>query len=427
MCSAFLLAASRHKSAPASARLELLRFFVPPLPRHYNINIAPHLSCRYGGDSLEQSPPATLGQMLTILKSGLEAIRISIGAGIVHRDIKIANMVWDESHVVRLIDYSLARHIKDPHTVAHRCVDTAKFQRAMAGLEGVALHFSSSENKLRTLRSAGTTSEEWSPGGKGGNSDIDRRAGTPHDEQLPRHHDNHVRPWPVNWLRNPSSLQNLRLFERVGKKVCRNEHLAEAVVDLVQRVTGETECHIHSKVPVNYELGILRRVGSSSTRRVPNGAASLELVDFRWAVWCEELAYVVERSSDQFAARFSAGEDLFADVVRSSGGEDAGAAAVVGAVAAASTTLSATERAILNPPGAVYDVFRFKVWDYELTPSPAEGELVGSAFSDELIRTHPDTKMQVAGKLRRREREWGGFRWEEKRSFIMFFADFHIK
>lgn len=84
----------------------------------------------YGGKALDQDPPSSLREVLQVLESVTKAIVLMAEADIVHRDLKIPNLVWDAERRVRVIDYSLSRRLGTEKRGGWRCYHSGRWNRA---------------------------------------------------------------------------------------------------------------------------------------------------------------------------------------------------------------------------------------------------------------------------------------------------------
>ncbi|MTI14459.1 protein kinase domain-containing protein [Sansalvadorimonas verongulae] len=79
----------------------------------------------YGGAVTRENPPKNLREFKTMMTDALKAVEAAENAGVAHFDISDANLVKDESDVVRLIDFGVARHLdKSGHAYPQRGTDT---------------------------------------------------------------------------------------------------------------------------------------------------------------------------------------------------------------------------------------------------------------------------------------------------------------
>ncbi|CAD7951184.1 unnamed protein product [Amoebophrya sp. A120] len=200
----------------------------------------------YGGSSIEQDPPRTLSDALIIMKSVLEAIQIIVRKGdIVHRDIKIPNIVWDANKIVRLIDYSLSRRMRSSMQHGNRCYHTQRYNRTKMLLE--------------------TLNEKFR--GEG-------------------------RAWELGWHRAISEWPD---FFRLRDAICEQEKFGSALEKQVEKATGDFHCRVRVRQPTLYSKEsphLDPQTEASITKKSP--------VVFRWGLWCEEYGYVVEHFGEYF-------------------------------------------------------------------------------------------------------------------------------
>ncbi|CAD7922300.1 unnamed protein product [Amoebophrya sp. A25] len=208
----------------------------------------------YGGSSIEQEPPRTLADALVIMKSVLEGIHVMVMKGdIVHRDIKIPNIVWDSNKVVRLIDYSLSRRMHSEEDNGNHCYHTQRYNRTRIVLDSLDQKFKAAKQQ-----------------------------------------------WPKSWGDTISTWPD---YEKTRDLLCDQEKYAPSLEKQVELGTGDQHCRIKVRQPrlfTGEKPHLTKSVEDKIMGRYGDNTAQL-LVDFRWGLWCEEYGYVVEHFGRYFA------------------------------------------------------------------------------------------------------------------------------
>lgn len=152
---------------------------------------------------------------------------------IVHRDIKIPNIVWDANKIVRLIDYSLSRRMRSNLEHGNRCYHTQRY------------------NRTRMLLTA-----------------LDER----------KQRDG--KKWDYGWY---DGLEDTTDFQLLRDNICEQEKFSTPLEKHVEKATDDVNCRMRLRQPTMYATEMPRLDAATEAQM-----KQIDPVSFRWGMWCEE-------------------------------------------------------------------------------------------------------------------------------------------